>query len=138
MASLLGAFNAQLVKFIEDISGVLKPEDTAEAIRGVKALKLTLKLTPAIAVKMWQEYARRYADDIETGNIEGFISRDYKNDLKDKDASWLEACECIRKCAKYLSPINQDKTMKYVQLLTKLANMYQAEKAATPAGSKWT
>jgi len=138
MASLLGAFNAQLVKFIEDIAGVLKPEDAAEAIRGVKALKLTLKLTPAIAVKMWQEYAQRYSEDIETGNIQGFISRDYKDDLKDRDTSWLEACERIRKCAIYLSPSNQDKTMKYVQLLTKLSNMYQAEKASAPVGSKWT
>lgn len=137
MASLLGAFNAQLVKFIEDIATVLKAEDAAEAQQAVKALKLTLKLTPAIAVKMWQEYARRYAEDIETGNIQGFISRDYKDDLKDQDASWLDACERIRKCAIYLSPSNQQKTMKYVQLLTKLANMYQADKAAAPLGSKW-
>ena len=138
MASLLGAFNAQLVKFIEDISNVLKPEDAAEARRGVKALKLTLNLTPAIAVRVWLDYARRYARDIETGDIESFIRRNYKDDLKEQDASWLDACERIRKCAIYLSPSNQDKTMKYVQLLTKLANMYQAEKAAVPPSSKWT
>lgn len=138
MASLLGAFNAQLVKFIEDIATVLKAEDAAEAQQAVKALKLALKLTPAIAVKTWQEYAQRYAEDIKTGNIEGFISRDYKDDLKDQDASWLDACERIRKCAIYLSPSNQQKTMKYVQLLTKLANMYQVERAAAPVGSKWT
>jgi len=86
---------------------------------------------------MWQEYARRYAEDIQTGDIQGFISRDYSDDLKDQDASWLDACERIRKCAIYLSPSNQQKTMKYVQLLTKLANMYQAEKASSPMGSKW-
>lgn len=138
MASLLGAFNAQLIQFIEDISNVLKPEDATEAQQAVKALKLTLKLTPVIAVKMWQDYAKRYTEDIQTGNIKGFISRDYKNDLKDQDASWLDACERIRKCAIYLSPSNQQKTMQYVQLLTKLANMYQADKASMSIGSKWT
>lgn len=129
MASLLGAFNNQLVLFIEDIAGVLKSEDAAEARRSSAALKLTMRLSPTIAIKVWSGYAQQYAADIDAGDIQSFISRDYTQDLSNRDQSWLDACEKIRKCAIYLSPDNQEKTMKYVQLLTRLCRMYEAEKA---------
>ncbi len=128
MASLLGAYNAQLVRFIEDISTVLKPADAAEARQSVAALKLALRMSPTAAIMVWRGYAQLYAEDIATGDIQSFIHRDYTDVLKDRDASWLAACEKIRKCAEYLSPSNQEKTMKYVQLLTRLAEMYAAEK----------
>jgi hypothetical protein len=129
MASLLGAFNNQLVLFIEDIAGVLKPEDAAEARRSSAALKLTMRLSPTIAIKVWSGYAQQYSADIDAGDIQSFIARDYTHDLSNRDQSWLDACEKIRKCAIYLSPENQAKTMKYVQLLTRLCRMYEAEKA---------
>jgi hypothetical protein len=129
MASLLGAFNNQLTNFIEDIAGVLKPEDAAEARRSCSALKLTLKLSPTIAIKVWSNYANQYATDIESGDIQSFIDRDYTSVLKNEDTSWLDACEKIRKCAAYLSADNQRKTMEYVQLLTKLCRLYEQEKA---------
>lgn len=128
MASLLGAFNNQMVKFIEDIATVLKPEDAAEARQSVSALKLALRLSPTAAIMVWRGYAQLYTADIVAGDIESFIRRDYTDVLKDRDASWLSACEKIRKCAAYLSPSNQQKTMKYVQLLTRLADMYVAGK----------
>jgi hypothetical protein len=126
MASLLGAFNAQIVKFIEDIATVLKPEDAAEARKSVSALKLTLRMSPTSGIKVWQGYARMYATEIAAGDMEAFIDRDYSNVLQERGSSWLDACERIRTCAKYLSPSNQKKTMDYVQLLTKLSNMYGA------------
>lgn len=129
MASLLGAFNNQLVLFIEDIAHVLSPEDAADARRSSAALKLTIRLSPTMAIKVWSGYAQQYAADIDAGDIESFIARDYTQDLSNRDQSWLEACEKIRKCASYLSADNQAKTMKYVQLLTRLCRMYEAEKA---------
>ena len=128
MASLLGAFNNQLVLFIEDIAHVLSPEDAADARRSSAALKLTIRLSPTMAIKVWSGYAQQYAADIDAGDIESFIARDYTQDLSNRDQSWLEACEKIRKCASYLSAANQAKTMKYVQLLTRLCRMYEAEK----------
>ena len=129
MASLLGAFNAQMVKFIEDISTVLKPDDAIEARQSVAALKLALRMSPTAAIVVWRSYAQLYANDIADGDIQNFIHRDYTDVLRDRDASWLAACEKIRKCAEYLSASNQEKTMKYVQLLTHLADMYAADKA---------
>jgi hypothetical protein len=128
MASLLGAFNAQLIKFIEDISTVLRPADAAEARQSVSALKLALRLSPAAAVGVWRGYAQLYAEDIAAGDIQSFIHRDYAGVLKDRDTSWLAACEKIRKCAEYLDVGDQKKTMGYVQLLTRLATMYDAER----------
>jgi len=128
MASLLGAFNNQIVKFIEDISTALKPDDAAEARQSVSALKLALRMSPTAAITVWRGYAQMYAEDIASGDIQSFIHRDYTNILKNRDASWLDACEKIRVCAAYLSPSNQDKTMKYVQLLTRLADMYVADR----------
>lgn len=128
MASLLGAFNNQLVLFIEDIANVLKPDDAAEARKSSAALKLTMRLSPTLAIKVWSGYAQQYAADIEAGDIQTFIARDYTQDLSNRDQSWLDACEKIRKCAIYLSPENQKKTMEYVQLLTRLCRMYEDEK----------
>jgi hypothetical protein len=128
MASLLGAFNNQLVLFIEDIAIVLKPEDAAEARKSSAALKLTMRLSPTLAIKVWSGYAQQYAADIEAGDIQNFIARDYTQDLSNRDQTWLDACEKIRKCAIYLSPENQKKTMEYVQLLTRLCRMYEDEK----------
>ena len=128
MASLLGAFNNQLVLFIEDIANVLKPDDAAEARKSSAALKLTMRLSPTLAIKVWSGYAQQYAADIDSGNIQNFIARDYTQDLSNRDQSWLDACEKIRKCAIYLSPENQKKTMEYVQLLTRLCRMYEDEK----------
>ena len=128
MASLLGAFNNQLVLFIEDIANVLKPDDAAEARKSSAALKLTMRLSPTLAIKVWSGYAHQYAADIEAGDIQNFIARDYTQDLSNRDQSWLDACEKIRKCAIYLSPENQKKTMEYVQLLTRLCRMYEDEK----------
>ena len=128
MASLLGAFNNQLVIFIEDIANVLKPDDAAEARKSSAALKLTMRLSPTLAIKVWSGYAQQYAADIDAGDIQNFIARDYTQDLSNRDQSWLDACEKIRKCAIYLSPENQKKTMEYVQLLTRLCRMYEDEK----------
>jgi hypothetical protein len=128
MASLIGAFNNQLIRFIEDISTVLAPEDAAEARQSVSALKLLIQMSPTAAVKVWQGYARLYTAEIAAGDIQSFIAKDYTDVLHDRDASWLSACEKIRKCAKYLSTANQEKTMKYVQLLTRLAAMYESER----------
>lgn len=128
MASLLGAFNNQLVLFIEDIANVLKPDDAAEARKSSAALKLTTRLSPTLAIKVWSGYAQQYAADIDAGDIQNFIARDYTQDLSNRDQSWLDACEKIRKCAIYLSPENQKKTMEYVQLLTRLCRMYEDEK----------
>ena len=129
MASLLGAFNAQIVKFIEDIATVLKPDYAAEAQKSVSALKLTLRMSPTSAIKVWQGYARLYAAEIAAGDMAAFIDRDYTRVLQDRGGSWLDACERIRTCAKYLNESNQRKTMEYVQLLTKLAGMYEAQRA---------
>lgn len=128
MASLLGAFNNQLVLFIEDIANVLKSDDAAEARKSSAALKLTMRLSPTLAIKVWSGYAQQYAADIEAGDIQNFIARDYTQDLNNRDQSWLDACEKIRKCAIYLSADNQKKTMEYVQLLTRLCRMYEDEK----------
>ena len=130
MASLLGAFNSQLVLFIEDIANVLKPEDADMARKSSAALKLAIRLSPTpwtTAIKVWSDYAKQYATDIDSGDIQSFISRDYTQDLSNRDQTWVDACERIRKCAAYLSPENQNKTMQYVQLLTKLSNLYHNE-----------
>lgn len=129
MASLIGAFNNQLVRFIEDVSTVLKPEDAAEARQSVAALKLAVRLSPTVAIRVWNGYSALYAADIASGDIESFINHDYADILKDRDVSWLAACEKIRHCARYLSPKDQAMTMKYVQMLTRLASMYEAERA---------
>ena len=66
-----------------------------------------------------------YNEQIEHGNNDFFLNKDYKNDIPvDSDNKLIEIIEDIKSLLLSTTTENKDKAMKYVQNLTKLCKLY--------------
>ena len=125
-ASLVTVFNNHFNEFLEDIQTVF-PEDVD--IRTAKNSLIAIrKANPKLLIKIWNTHvAAPYMSAIEEGNIDFFISKDYSQDISKVDNSdtIMQSIDRIREPIKAMSKENQDKTMKYIQNLSKLSISYE-------------
>lgn len=128
-SNLTTAFNNHFFEFVDDIQAVF-PDDPD--IRSVKnALTMVRKANPKMLVKMWLlNVYSPYRQEIDAGNIQFFITKDYATDLEKVDGSTdktkiMDAINRLRKPIEQMSVENQQKTMKYIQNLSKLSTMVQ-------------
>jgi hypothetical protein len=124
-SSILKAFINHFDEFLEDILKVY-PEHP-------KLLKCKMyfdglkKSNPKIIITVWKDYVNsKYRDLINNGDIDFFMSKDYQEDVQDVSNSnkVYKEIEELRSIAKTFSEENLNKSMKYVQNLTKLSDMY--------------
>lgn len=124
-SSILKAFINHFDEFIEDILKVYPQHP--------KLLKCKLyfdglkKSNPRIIIMVWKDFVNsKYRDLITNGDIEFFMAKDFSEDLQDLSNSnaVFKEIEEIRSIAKTLSEDNLAKSMKYIQNLTKLSDMY--------------
>jgi hypothetical protein len=127
MASNLSTiFNNHFEEFINDIQSVF-PEDP-DILTAKNALTAIRKANPKLLSKIWTTYVvTPYYKQIEAGDINFFVEKDYTSDVsKNENAEKImEAIDRLRNPVKHMTKENQDKTMKYIQNLTKLALMIQ-------------
>ena len=65
-----------------------------------------------------------YQTEIEAGNLDYFISKEYGNDFS-SDLQWIvKKLDHFRKPLKDISDTNKEKVLKYLQNLGKLCNLY--------------
>jgi hypothetical protein len=124
-SNILTAFNDHFVEFVSDIHSVF-PEDT-DILTAKNALLAIRKANPKMIIKIWNVYiVGKYKNEIESGNLDFFINKDYTNDVANTDNSSkiVDSIDRLRAPIKLMSKDNQDKTMKYIQNLTKLADIY--------------
>ena len=117
-------FNDHFTEFINDIQSVF-PDD-ADILTAKNSLVAIRKANPKLLVKIWVAYVvSPYNAQIQQGDINFFIEKDYSQDLTkaDNSAKIMEAIDRLRGPVKMMSPENQAKTMKYIQNLSKLALM---------------
>jgi hypothetical protein len=122
--NLLTVFNDHFSEFVNDIQSVF-PED-ADILTAKNALITIRKANPKLLVKIWVKYViTPYKEQIDSGDINFFINKDYSNDLVKYDGAdkIMESIDRLRNPVKQMSPDNQAKTMKYIQNLSKLALM---------------
>lgn len=125
MSNILTGFNEHFMEFLNDIENVF-PED-ADIKTAKNALSAVRKVNPKMIIKIWHSYiCLKYNNEIENGNIDFFINKDYTNDVSDMDTSdkIMEAIDRLRGPISQMDNSNQLKVMKYIQNLTKLANIY--------------
>jgi hypothetical protein len=123
--NILTAFNDHFVEFVADVQSVF-PDDT-DILTAKNALLAIRKANPKMIIKIWNVYiVGKYKNEIESGNLDFFINKDYTNDVANADNSSkiVESIDRIRAPIKLMSKENQEKTMKYIQNLTKLAAIY--------------
>ena len=127
MSNILSAFNDHFVEFISDIQTVF-PDDH-DILMAKNSLIAIRKANPKMIIKIWRSnIVDKYKSQIESGDITFFIEKDYSNDLSKAEYSdkIMEGIDRLRKPIKDMAQDNRDKTMKYIQNLTKLASMYES------------
>jgi hypothetical protein len=126
MSNILTAFNDHFLEFLNDVQSVF-PED-ADILTAKNALIAIRKANPKMIVKIWKGFiADKYRAQILAGDIGFFISKDYSSDVATAAGSdkIMESIDRLREPVRNMGPENQAKVMKYIQNLTKLADMVE-------------
>jgi hypothetical protein len=124
MSNILTAFNDHFAEFVDDIQSVF-PEDP-DILTAKNALIAIRKANPKMIVKIWNRYiVGKYRDQIEAGNLDFFMDKDYSSDVAAAQNSdkIMESINRLREPIKNMTPDDQAKTMKYIQNLTKLSSL---------------
>jgi hypothetical protein len=128
-ANILQAFNDHFFEFVKDVENVF-PND--EDILVAKNSLITIrKANPKMIIKIWTQFVvGKYKQEIEKGDIDFFINKDYSDDIGDTSSSSyiMDAIDRFRSPIKQMKPDDQKKAMKYIQNLTKLADIYNSGK----------
>jgi hypothetical protein len=122
--NILTAFNDHFIDFVTDVHNVF-PDDP-DILATKNALIAIRKANPKMIVKIWNKFiVGKYKPQIEAGNIDFFISKDYSQDVSSASNSdkIMETINRLREPIRQMTPVSQAKTMKYIQNLTKLAAM---------------
>ena len=122
--NILSAFNDHFIEFVNDVHCVF-PDD-ADILSTKNALTTIRKLNPRMIVKIWNSFiVSKYKSEIEAGNIEFFVNKDYSQDVSVTTNSdkIMESIDRLREPIKNMSVENQAKVMKYIQNLTKLSQL---------------
>jgi len=124
--NILSAFNTHFIEFISDVQSVF-PEN-ADVLTAKNSLMLIRKANPKMIIKIWKSnIVDKYKAQIESGDISFFIEKDYSSDLSKAEYSdkIMEGIDRLRKPIKDMAPENREKTMKYIQNLSKLCMLYE-------------
>jgi hypothetical protein len=127
-SSILSAFNDHFIEFVNDIQNVF-PNDSDILVAKNSFLTIR-KANPKLIIRIWNSYiVSKYKAQIDEGNMDFFINKDYTSDLVKADNSGKiqEAIDRLRSPIKSMTKEDQDKTMKYIQNLTKLAVLYESQ-----------
>ena len=124
--NILTAFNDHFEDFLNDIHSVF-PEDN-DILTAKNSLSLIRKANPKLLIKIWNNFiVGKYRSEIEAGNLAFFMEKDYSNDVSSINNSnqIMDAIDRLRAPVKLMSKENQEKTMKYIQNLSKLSAIYE-------------
>jgi hypothetical protein len=120
--NLVTVFNDHFSEFVNDVHSVF-PDDV-DILTAKNALLAIRKANPKLLVKIWVKYVYiPYKNQIDAGDINFFITKDYSSDLVKNDNAdkIMESIDRLRNPVKSMSPENQAKTMQYIQNLSKLS-----------------
>ena len=123
--SILKAFTGHLIEFVNEIRNVF-PNDAHLRTSGI-FLEGLIKINPKSIIIGWKECVNDlYKDQILKGDLEYFINKDYNEDLEGSDnkGKILKTIDSFRDKIRNMGEDNKKKSMKYIQNLTKLCNMY--------------
>jgi len=124
--NILTTFNDHFVEFISDVQSVF-PEN-ADVLTAKNSLIMIRKANPKMIIKIWKSnIVDKYRTQIENNDISFFMEKDYSTDLSKAEHSdkIMEGIDRLRQPVKEMVPENREKTMKYIQNLTKLSLLYE-------------
>jgi len=124
-STVLKAFCTHFFEFLDDLISIF-PEN-----RDIKDAKTAMEMVrsgnASILPKTWYSYVYiPYNDQIEAGDLEYFLNKDYSQDLANlANADNVgKAIDKIRSPIRSMSPDSKEKALKYIQNLNKLCVVY--------------
>jgi hypothetical protein len=128
MTSIAGAFNQHFMELVEDISSSF-PDDV-DIASAKNSFILIKKANPKLLIKAWDSFVvSKYKSQIENGDISYFLNKDYSEDISASSSSKQisEAIDRLRRPIREMNSQEQLKIIKYMQNLSKLTDMYNAQ-----------
>jgi len=122
---ILTGFNNHYEEFLTDVQTVFP--DVADVRLAKNSLSTIRKMNPKTIIKYWYtSIVASYKSQIDEGNLDFFITKDYTNDLNNADHSEkiMEGINRMRDQIRMMNEDEQKKSMKYIQNLTKLSILY--------------
>ena len=118
---ILKTFNTHLIEFMDDIITVFPRE--VDLLTSRTFIQGVLKVKKKLVIEYWYNYIYLiYKEQINTGNFDYFLNKDYNKDTEDNDI--LNGIEKMRTKIKELTHDNKEKSVEYVKNLSKLSNIY--------------
>ena len=117
--TILKAFNSQFEEFLEDIE-ILFPDN--KDIRTTKTgLGMMRRVNPKKIVSVWYRYiCLKYKEEIDKENLDFFLSKDYRDDLKMDEGTSNKVLEGIDKIRGPMRELDDDNTKKCIQYFKNL------------------
>ena len=123
---LLKSFHKQLFDFLDDIISIMP--DNTELVKSKVYFTTIKQANPTMIIKIWYQYILLpYRDLIEGGNVDYFLDKDYTEDLQyiPYAADVLRIIDTsIRIPIKEMEKENKDKCTKYIQIISKISEVY--------------
>jgi hypothetical protein len=124
MSNFTTIFAEHFSEFLDDVQSIF-PED-ADILTAKNALMAIRKANPKLLVKFWMNYVvLPYKDQIDNGDITFFLTKDYSSDVARSDNAdkIMNSIDRLRGPISQMNSSDQQKTMKYIQNLSKIAMM---------------
>ena len=125
---VLETFNTHFNEFLEDVSLVF-PENTDIPLMK-KAISILNMMSKKHLISTFKtNIVDCYSKEIKDGDISFFINKDYKNDLQNIGAGAsssmiMDKIDQLKLLVKDMSHVDQQNSLKYIQNLTELCNIY--------------
>lgn len=123
--SVLKLFNNQLMEFLSDVSTVFPRDSNIKTARFF--VENMIKVNPSLLIKLWyRDITTPYKTQVESGNIDFFLEKDYNSDIKGKEnpESIMQVITIIKKMISELNDDERKKVITYVQNFTKISCIY--------------
>lgn len=122
---VLRVFNKLFFELIDDIISVYP--DNVEILTAKDAFLSFKKLNPTCIIKVWYSCIySKYKPQIDVGDIEFFMYKDYSNDLTEVSnmRNILDMIDNVRDPIRNMTEQNKLHVKKYIQDLSKLSSTY--------------
>jgi hypothetical protein len=123
----LRAFNTHFDEFIEDIINVFPDNNDIKSAKNMALMSRKANVT--LIVKVWYSYIYGpYKDRIDSGDLDFFITKDYCEDFNgvSNASDIMKSIDSLRSPIKDMSLANKAHSLKYVQNLCKLSELYNS------------
>lgn len=126
-SAILKAFNSHFFEFLDDII-VIFPENK-ELASARKSFDMIKRMNVSAIIKAWFKFVYSpYKTVITAGEIEFFFKKDYSGDLShlNNSENIMSIIDSLRGPVSEMNELNKAHSMKYIQNLSKLSEMYSA------------